>query len=93
VSAAQQQLGLPVDVTPTATTPVDDAPRLAAEDLRAFEAGRRTHPPAPASWTTEHAEWMRFSAERQLAALRADAPTRPASGGAPPRDFDDPDGA
>lgn len=86
MSAARQLSLLDVEPPAPAAPLVDeDAPRISAEELEAFEAWRRAHPPAPSMAHTEHAEWMGFQAARLLAALRA---TAPASGGAPPRDFD-----
>lgn len=89
--SAARQLSL-LDVEPAAPVPAappverdDDAPRISAEELEAFAVWRRAHPPAPSMAHTEHAEWMGFMDARLLAALRAAS----ASGGAPPRDFDD----
>ena len=89
MSAAHQLALLDVDLAAPAPAPAalvdDDAPRISADDLAAFAVHRAAHPPAPLMGRTDHAEWMVFSAARLLEALRASAP---ASGGAPPRDFD-----
>ena len=81
MSAAHPLALLDADLPAPAALVDEDAPRISAEDLDAFEAWRRTHPPAPLMGRTDHAEWMVFLAVHQLAALRAPAS---ANGGAPP---------
>jgi len=82
--SAARQLSL-LDPEPAAPAPdVDEgAPRITEAEFDAFAAWRRAHPPAPSMASTEHSEWMAFSAARLLAEMRERAPD-PASGGAPP---------